>query len=69
MTYLNRGLKECAEVFDSYRKWSLKMQDEISKETYRSRLEVLAANRMPNIDLKVPMDEYEPKTEIDPNEW
>lgn len=69
LTYVSRGLREANYIGDSYRKWRTNILAEINKGTYKSRMDVLINNKMPLIELKVPMDEFESKSESDPSEW
>ena len=69
LVYLTLGMNEFEQIHDNYKKWKTATLEDISKGTYRSRIDVLLKNKMPNIDLKNTVDEFESKSETSPHEW
>lgn len=63
------GLNEFQYIQENYKKWKNGVLEEINKGVYSSRTEVLLKNRMPNIELKGTVDEFESISETDPHDW
>lgn len=69
LVYLTLGLNELNYIQDNYRKWKTAILEDIRKGVYKSRMDVLLKNKMPNIELKGTVDEFESKSGADPHDW
>lgn len=69
LVYIARGLSEAQSIGEQYRVWKKARVEEIAKGVYVDRIDVLLHNKMPMIDLKAAMDEFESQSESDPAEW
>ena len=69
LVYIQIGLREAQTIHDNYRKWKSGVLEDIRKGIYKSRIDALLKNRMPAIELKAAVDEFENKSETDPHDW
>ena len=70
-SYVRKSFKELKKVELSYQKWRLGFDEKLRemKEQSLHFKEICARVKVPDIDVKIPRDEFEGVENDDPDEW